>query len=105
MKKVFKNKKRRKTEKELQHFQEIQILDNESKKSVSSYAECVESGEISSFYSEWKISSDALFVTYLNCDGENKIGKTIKNYLDLFINTSLNQRSIRSRLVSQPNKK
>ena len=46
------NKKRRKIEKELQHFQEIQISNNESKKSVSSLAESVESGEISSSSSE-----------------------------------------------------
>ena len=35
------NKKRWKTEKELQHFHEIQILDDESKKSISSFAESV----------------------------------------------------------------
>ena len=40
--KIVKNKKRRKTEKALQHFQEIQISDDESKKSVSSLAESVE---------------------------------------------------------------
>ena len=34
--KFVKNKRRRKAEKELQHFQEVQISDNESKKSVSS---------------------------------------------------------------------
>ena len=32
---------------------------------------------------------------------KNKIGKPIKNYSDLFINTSSNHMSIRSRLVSQ----
>ena len=41
----------------------------------------------------------------LNRDNNNKIGKPIKNYLDLLINTSLNHMSIRSRLVSQRNKK
>ena len=41
--------------------------------------------------------------TYLNLNNENKIAKPIKNYLDLFINTSLNHISIRSRLVNQPN--
>ena len=45
-------KKRGKTEKELQHSQEIQIFDNESKKSVSDLVESVESGEISSSSSE-----------------------------------------------------
>ena len=50
------------------------------------------------------MGSDELFVICLN-DNSNKIAKTIKNYLDLFINTSLNHMSIRSRLVSQPNKK
>ena len=34
-------------EKEFQHFQEMQISDAESKKSISSFAESVESGEIS----------------------------------------------------------
>ena len=34
-----------------------------------------------------------------------KIGKPIENYLDLFINISLNCTSIRSRLVSQPTNK
>ena len=46
--KLIENKKRRKTEKELQHFQKVQISDDESKKSVSSLAERVDSGEISS---------------------------------------------------------
>ena len=44
-----------------------------------------------------------LFVTCLN--NSDKIAKPIKNYLDLFINTSLNHMSLRSCLVSQPNKK
>ena len=79
----------------------MQIFDNESKKSVSSFEESVEDGEISSSSSEWKIGSDReLFVTCLNDNSENKIGKPIKNYLDLFINSSLNHTSIRSRLVS-----
>ena len=43
--KFVKNKKRRKTEKELQHFQEMQIFDDESKKNVSSLVESVESGK------------------------------------------------------------
>ena len=51
------------------------------------------------------IGLDKLSVICLNCDSENKIGKPIKNYLDLFINTSLNHMSIRSRLVSQPKNK
>ena len=52
------------------------------------------------------MGSDELFVTCLNNDNsENKIGKLIKKFSDLFINTSLNHVSIRSRLVSQPNKK
>ena len=46
---------------------------------------------------------DELFVTCSNCDSENKIGKPVKYYLDLFINTSLSNMSIRSRLASQPN--
>ena len=41
-----------KTEKELQHFQEMQILDDKSNKSISSFAESVESEEISSSSSE-----------------------------------------------------
>ena len=78
----------------------MQILDEESKKSVSSIAESVESGEILSFSSGWKPGSDELFVTCINNDSENKIANSIKNYLDLCINTSLNHMSIRSRLVS-----
>ena len=46
--KLVKNKKRRKTEIELQHFQKIQISDDEIKKSVSSLAESAEKGEIPS---------------------------------------------------------
>ena len=47
-----KNKKKMKTETELQHFQELQISDNKSKKSISNFAESVGSGEISSSNSE-----------------------------------------------------
>ena len=82
----------------------MQISDDESKKSVSSVTESVESGEISSYSSEWKIGSDEFFVICLNRDSENKI-RPIKNYLDLFINTGLNNMPIRSRLVSQPRNK
>ena len=72
------------------------------KKSVYGLAESVESGEISSSSSVWKIGSDKLVVSCINSDSKNKIGKLIKNYLDLFIYTSLNHLSIRSHLVSQP---
>ena len=41
----------------------------------------------------------------LNRERKNKIAKPIKNHLDVFFNTSSNQMSIRSRLVSQPNNK
>ena len=50
------------------------------------------------------MGSDELFVTCLN-DNSDEIVKPIKNYLDIFINISLNHMSIRFRLVSQPNKK
>ena len=55
-------------EKELQHFQELLIPDNDSKnKRDSSVAEGVESGEILSSSSEWNLGSDRdLFVTRLN---------------------------------------
>ena len=43
--KFVKNKERRKTERELQYSQKIQISDDESKKNVSSLAESVESGK------------------------------------------------------------
>ena len=100
---------RQKQEKEenrqrLHSFQEIQISYDESKKSVSSLAESGESGEISASTSEWKMGPDELFVTCLNHDSKSKI-KPIKNYLDLFINTSLYYMAIRSCLVSQPNNK
>ena len=92
---VCKKKRRRKREKELQHFQEIQISDDESKTSVSSLVESLESGQILSSSSEWKTGPDEIFFTCLNYDSENKM-KPIKNYLDLFINTSLSFMSIRS---------
>ena len=76
--KFVKNKKRRNLEKELQHFQEMQISDDESKKSISTFAESVESGEISASNSEWKTGSDELFVTCLN-DNSDKIANPIKN--------------------------
>ena len=47
-----KNKKGMKTEKELQHFHEMKVLDDESKKNISSLAESVKSVEISSSNSE-----------------------------------------------------
>ena len=72
-----------KTEKELQHFQEMQISDIERKKSYSSFAESVEDGEISASSSEWKMGSDKLLVTCLN--DSDKITKPIKNYLDLLL--------------------
>ena len=89
----------------------MQIFDDESKKSISSYkksisslAESVESGKILSSSSEWNLGLDKLFVMCLNCDSKNKI-KLINNYLDFFINTSLNHIAIRSCLVSQPKNK
>ena len=48
--------------------------------------------------------SDEFFVTCLS-NNSDKIGKPIKNCLDLFINTSLNHVSSRFFLISQPNKK
>ena len=83
----------------------MQISDNKSKNSVSSLADSVESGEILSSSSEWKIGSNKLFVTCLNNKSEHIKGKSIKHYLDLFITTSVNHISIRSRLVSQPKHK
>ena len=50
--KFDKNKKWRNTEKELEHFQEMQISDDKNKKSVFSLAETVESEVISSSSSE-----------------------------------------------------
>ena len=54
----------------------MQISDDESKKSVSSFAESVESGEISASSSEWKMGSDELFVTCLN--DSDKIANQLK---------------------------
>ena len=90
-----------KTEKELEHFHEMQISDDEKKRSVSSVAKSVGSGEFSSSSSEWHLGSDKLFVTCLNHDSENKRAKPIINCLNLFIYTSLNHMFIRSCLVSQ----
>ena len=81
----------------------MQISDDESKKDVSRLTESGESGEISASSSEWNSASDELYVTCLN-DNSDKLGKQIKIYLDLFINTSINHMSIRSRLVSQTKK-
>ena len=50
-----------------------------------------------------KTGSTEVFVICLN--DSDKIAKPITNYLDLFINTSLNHMSIRSCHLSQPNKK
>ena len=77
--KFVKNKKRRKTEKELQHFQEMQNSNDECKKNVSSLAESVESGQISSFCFERKIDSSKLIGTCLNDNGD-KMRKLINNY-------------------------
>ena len=49
------------------------------------------------------MGSDELFVTHLN-DNSDEIAKPIENYLDLLLILE-NHMSIRSRLVSQPNKK
>ena len=46
--KFVKNKKRRKPEKKVQHLQELKLLDDESKKSVSSVTKSVVIEEISS---------------------------------------------------------
>ena len=54
----------------------MQISDDESKKSISSFAESVESGEISASSSEWKMGSDELFVTFLN--DSDKIANQLK---------------------------
>ena len=53
----------------------MQILDDESKKSVSSLAESIESGEISSSSSERNLGWVEVFVTCLNRDSKNKIEK------------------------------
>ena len=81
----------------------MQIFYDKSKNSVFRLAESMESGEILSSSSEWVLVLDELFVTFLNCNRKNKTGRPIKNYLDLFINTSVNHVSIRSHLVSQSN--
>ena len=73
--KFVKYKKRRNTLKEVQHSQKIQISDDESKTKILSLAESVESGEISSSSSEWKMGSDELFVICLNENSEIKIAK------------------------------
>ena len=75
--KFVKNKKRRKTEKNFQHFHEMQISDDKSKKSLSSFAETMESGVISASSSEWKTGKDELFVTCLN-DNSDKLSNQLK---------------------------
>ena len=56
----------------------MQIFEEKSNKSIFSLAENVESGEISSTSSEWKIGSDELFFTCLSENSENNI-KPIHN--------------------------
>ena len=76
----------------------MQTSYNKDKKNDSSVTEGIESGEILSSSSEWKIGLDNLFVTYLNEISENKI-KPIKI---TWIFLLMHYISIRSRLVSQP---
>ena len=69
---------------ELHHLQEMQISDDQSKRSISGLPKSVESASSSS---KWNLSSDELLVTCLNHNSENKL-KPIENYLNHFINTS-----------------
>ena len=101
----MKVKKKRKTDKELQHFQAMKLSDNDSKKGVSSVAESVESGLIMSYSSKWNLGSDELFATWLNENNKNQIEKPINYFLDLLIHTSLNHMSIRSHLISESKNK
>ena len=97
-----KSRKRRKTEKEPQHLQQLLISDNnEGKKSISNMAESEECCEISTSNSKWKTGSNVWSVTCLKSN-KIKISKPIYNYLDAFIHISLNHKSIIFRLVSQP---
>ena len=67
--------------------------------------ESIGSGEISlstCFLTMWKTGSDQLSIACSN--NGDKIGKLIDNYLNRFIDTSLNCMPIRSRLVSQQKK-
>ena len=69
-------------------------------KSVSSAAESVERAEIPTTSSKSKIYLDReLFVTWLIDSNQKR--KPIHNYLDDFINTGLNNMSMRSCLISQ----
>ena len=77
--KVCKKKEMRKTEKELQNFQEMKIFDDDSKICLS-LAKSLQSGEILYSSSEWKIVINESFVSCLNRDSESKI-----NYLDLLL--------------------
>ena len=51
-------------------LQEMQLSNDESKNSISSMAESVECGEISSSSSKWGLGLDKLFVICLNCDNK-----------------------------------
>ena len=66
--------------------------------------ESVVSGEILSSNYGLKLGSNELFVTCLSSN-INILEKPIKNYSDIFSNTSLNHTSIRYSLVSQPKNK
>ena len=103
--KFIKNKRRRKIIKEIKHFQEPNISDDEGKnKSNSSVSESGDSEEILSSSSEKRLGRHKIFVTSLG-SSETNSEKPIKNLLFLFIHTILNYMSIRFCLVSQPNNK
>ena len=62
----------------------MQVSDNKSKNKAYSVAESVESGEVLSSSSEWKLDSDELFVTCINKNSAAKFSKTNKILLESF---------------------
>ena len=67
----------------------MQIFDDEvDNKSITSNVESVEIGKILTSSLKWKAGKGKFLVTWLN-DGD-KARKLIYNYLDAFINNSLN---------------
>ena len=100
-KKFVKNKKRRKTENSFSTFKKCRFPMIKVKRTSPARQKA---WKVQKFH-PLVLNEKHAQITCLKSDSKNKLGKPIKNYLDLFINTSLNHVSITSRLVSQPNKK
>ena len=75
IKNTLKQEKEEKEEnkKKLLHFQQLHIFEDENTKILERDLESLEFWEIFSSDSEWKIDSDKIFVTHLNCESGTEI--------------------------------